>query len=70
MTNTKTNIFHKEIKKINPSPNLLDYDKIYKDFSWEKAAEEEIDFFEDGTLNIAYNCIDRHAKGKIYFFRA
>src|SRR4030088_1453525 len=58
------NIIHKNKNKLSPAPNLLDYDKIYKNFSWEKAAKEEIDFFPDGTLNIAYNCIDRHAKGK------
>ena len=61
---SKADIIHKDIKKINPSPNLLDYDKKYKSFSWEKAEKKEIEFFEDGTLNIAYNCIDRHAKGQ------
>lgn len=57
-------IIHKEITKLSPPPNLLDYDTTYKHFSWEKAAKEEVDLFSDGTLNIAYNCIDRHARGK------
>lgn len=41
--------------------NLTDYDKIYHDFAWEKAESEYVDYFDDGKLNIAYNCIDRHA---------
>jgi acetyl-CoA synthetase len=44
-------------------PNLADYEKAYKDFSWNAAAKELVDYFDDGTLNIAYNCVDRHAKG-------
>lgn len=58
------NIIHKDIEKFSPKPNLLDYEKIYKSFSFEKATKEEVDFFSDGSLNIAYNCIDRHALGK------
>ncbi len=44
-------------------PNLVDYDQTYKQFSWDTAAKELLDVFEDGTLNIAYNCVDRHANG-------
>ena len=43
------------------APNLTDYDKMYADFTWEKAEKELVDFFDDGTLNITYNAIDRHA---------
>ena len=57
-------IIKKDLKKLQPAPNLLDYDKIYKEFSWEKAEKEFVELFDDGTINIAYNCIDRHAKGK------
>ncbi len=60
----KAKIIPKDLSKFSKTPNLLDYDKIYKSFSWDKAATEEIEFFSDGTLNIAYNCIDRHANGK------
>jgi len=63
MADNKANSIHKDVKKFSTPPNLLDYDKTYKDFLWEKAEKEEIEFFADGTLNIAYNCIDRHAKG-------
>lgn len=57
-------LIRKDLKKLNPSPNLLDYEKTYKNFTWEKAEKELIEFFDDGKLNIAYNCIDRHAKGE------
>src|SRR5579863_5703487 len=57
-------IIKKDLKKLKTVPNLLDYDKIYKNFTWEKAEKELVDFFDDGTLNISYNCIDRHATGK------
>lgn len=55
-----------KIIKSNPkiTPNMTDYEQTYKDFSWEKAEEELLDLFDDGTLNIAYNCIDRHAEGE------
>src|ERR1035437_10336708 len=59
----KTNIIHKDIKSFSKKPNLLDYDQVYKDFSWEKA-DKEINYFSDGKINMAYNIIDRHAKGK------
>ncbi|HEX5456124.1 MAG TPA: acetate--CoA ligase [Candidatus Saccharimonadales bacterium] len=54
-----------KVIKSNPktAPNMADYDQVYKDFTWEKAEKELVDFFDDGTLNIAYNCIDRHAEG-------
>lgn len=57
-------LIKKDPKSFTPAPNLLDYEKTYKAFTWEKAAKEEIEFFEDGTLNIAHNIIDRHALGK------
>jgi acetyl-CoA synthetase len=57
-------LIKKDLKKLRVTPNLLDYEKIYKEFTWEKAEEELVDLFDDGTLNIAYNCIDRHALGK------
>lgn len=57
-------LIKKDPKSFTPAPNLLDYEKTYKNFTWEKAAKEEIEFFADGTLNIVHNVIDRHAKGK------
>lgn len=59
---SKADSIKKDQKKFAIPANLADYGQVYKDFSWEKAEEEEITFFEDGTLNIAYNCIDRHVE--------
>jgi acetyl-CoA synthetase len=59
----KLNIIHKDIKNFPTQPNLVDYEKFYDKFTWQKA-EDVIDYFPDGTLNIAYNLVDRHAKGK------
>ena len=44
--------------------NMKNYNEVYDNFKWEEAINE-IDFFEDGTLNIAYNMIDRHCNGTI-----
>ena len=57
-------LIKKDLKKLKVTPNLLDYDKTYKDFSWEKAEKELVEFFPDGKINIAHNIIDRHAIGK------
>lgn len=59
----RVNIIHKDLKKITIKPNLLDYDKMYANFSWEEA-DKEISYFADGKINIAYNIVDRHAQGK------
>ena len=58
-----TKIIHKDVKNFSKQPNLVDYDQVYKDFSWEKA-DQEIDYFSDGKINMAYNIVDRHANGK------
>lgn len=44
---------------IGIQPNMPDYNKAYKEFNWEKA-KSEVAYFEDGTLNVAYNAIDKH----------
>ena len=50
-----------EVSKMSVTPNLLDYEKTRKDFRWEDISKE-LDEFDDGGLNIAYEVIDRHAK--------
>lgn len=47
-------------KYLKTKPNMEDYESIYKNFS-EKKYLNEIDFFEDGKMNAAYNAVDRHA---------
>jgi len=52
-------------------PNLPDYERAYKKFSWQKM-EKELDWFKGKRLNAAYNAIDRNAlnyrKNKIALF--
>jgi len=45
-----------ELKK---TPHLEDYEKTYTDFDWEEA-KCLIEYFEDGTVNAAYNALDKH----------
>ncbi len=42
-------------------PNLTDYEKARESFKWEDV-KKELDWFEDGKINIAYEVIDRHLK--------
>ncbi len=53
----------KDSSKFPVKPNLADYDAVAQDYSWTKTEEEEVTAFPDGSMNIAYNCIDRHAAG-------
>ena len=42
-------------------PHLADYETACSELSWEKAADE-LDWFDRGkTINIAHECLDRHA---------
>lgn len=54
----------KDSQKHRVTPNIENYETAYSGFSWDSAAEQELDFFPDGTLNIAHNCVDRHAEGE------
>jgi acetyl-CoA synthetase len=51
----------KKIDEITTQPNMRDYNEQSKSFNW-NAIESELDFFNDGKLNMAYECIDRHLK--------
>lgn len=55
------NIINKENTKSIKQPNLSDYEKTYREFSW-KEAEKELSYFSDGSFNAAYNAIDRHVE--------
>jgi acetyl-CoA synthetase len=55
------------IKKPEPEnlkvmPNLDDYDGMRGEFSWE-TIYKELEWLPDGGLNMAHECIDRHAAG-------
>lgn len=50
-------------KKVHPpkiEPNLLDYNTAYKAFTYDDAAKNELEWFDDGTLNAAYSAVDKH----------
>lgn len=42
-------------------PNLSDYKKFRDEFRWEDI-HRDIDWLEDGGLNIAHEVVDRHIK--------
>jgi len=50
-----------EASEMNVKPNLLDYEKARNEFGWEDI-RQELDWFDDGKINIAYEVIDRHLK--------
>ncbi|MCX6821631.1 MAG: acetate--CoA ligase [Candidatus Aenigmarchaeota archaeon] len=56
----KEEIVQKSMEKLRLKPNL-DYDKVVKSFKWDDI-KSEIEFFEKGKLNAAYNAVDRHVK--------
>ncbi len=64
MPKSGAQVIHKDLEKLKKAPNLSDYDQAYKDFSWEKATKEYVEYFDDGTINAAYNLVDRHAKSE------
>ena len=53
---------HKRAADLRVEPNLADYASARASFSWE-AARAELSGLPGGGLNIAYECIDRHAAG-------
>ena len=57
----KKKIIRKE-KKLSTPPNLVDYQKTYREYTW-KEAEKEIFWFPGKKINAAYNALDRNALG-------
>ncbi|MBS3068369.1 acetate--CoA ligase [Candidatus Micrarchaeota archaeon] len=57
----QTEIVTKDQTKFVLQPNLKDYEALYKNFDW-KNVHNEIEWFDNGELNAAYNAVDRHAK--------
>ncbi len=49
----------KQVAKLQPAPNLSDYDVFRRGFRWEQA-KAELDGLPNGGLNIAYEAVDRH----------
>lgn len=55
-----TKLIKKTPSTLKIAPNLGDYEKIYRTFTW-KDAQAEIEY-KSGKLNAAYNAIERNAK--------
>lgn len=53
-------LIRKTKKYLRRPANLLDYDKVYRNFKWQKA-EKELVWFKGKRLNAAYNAVDRNA---------
>ncbi len=45
------------------APNLIDYDTTRAEFSWQQTERELGSLPGNRGINIAYECIDRHANG-------
>jgi acetyl-CoA synthetase len=54
----------KNPKSVKITPNLVDYAQTCAAFSWETAERELTKLPGNGGLNIAYECVDRHALGE------
>lgn len=68
MAEKSTELIHsamitKDPSKLRLKPNLQDYEQLRKNFKWSDA-DNMVDWFPGGKINMAYNAIDRHAKGK------
>jgi acetyl-CoA synthetase len=57
-------IIHKTAADLRVEPNLLDYEKTCKAFTWE-AAQVELAGLPGGGLNIAWEAVERHAAGAL-----
>lgn len=55
-------VIHKTSADLRVEPNLLDYEKTRKTFTWE-AAQAELAGLPGGGLNIAWEAVERHAAG-------
>jgi acetyl-CoA synthetase len=56
---------HKSPDSWSVPPNLMDYEKTYREFSWDQLMME-LDGLPNGAgLNIAHEAIDRHANGAL-----
>ena len=51
-----------KLEEIKVTPNIQDYDALSRDFTWDQI-KKGLDGLEGGGLNLAYEAVDRHAKG-------
>jgi len=62
MSDQNQDIYRKTSKDWKVQPNLKDYQKSRSDFSLGEVEKNEIDWFDNGKINAAYNAVDRHLK--------
>ena len=55
----------KDPKNWSVTPNLLDYEKTYAEFSWDQIQRELDGLPNGGGINIAHEAVDRHANGPL-----
>ncbi len=59
---------YEKIRKVESTqdrrPVMADYERSYERFDWEDA-RAQLDGLPGGGLNIAYECVDRHARGEL-----
>jgi hypothetical protein len=53
----------KDLQSSKTTPNLVDYAAARAEFSWAEAEQDLSKLPGERGLNIAYECVDRHAKG-------
>ncbi len=53
-------VIKKNSKGLKLAPYLLNYQTFRRNFSF-KSYEDELTWFDDGTINAAFNAVDRHA---------
>jgi acetyl-CoA synthetase len=53
----------KDLQSSKTTPNLVDYAAACAEFSWAKAEQDLSNLPGERGLNIAYECVDRHAQG-------
>ncbi len=58
----KQEIIRKNLGELKRTPNLIDYEKVRQEFSWDNIGKE-FDGLPSGGLNIAHEAIDRHGNG-------
>jgi len=52
------------VTDLGMEPNLSDYEKARENIGWEDV-KKELDWFDNGGINIAYETIDRHLKSPL-----
>ena len=60
---SRPDIIHKTQADFRVSPNLVDYASVHNTFSWEEA-QQALTATPDGGRNIAYEAVERHARGE------